>query len=564
MGPRTRSLLRSFRPVSRFQLRLVGKIPLGSNRHSGFLYTAHKLPQHATKEAFDHFGVLRQWENPNNKRRAASCKRRRFLNRLLVVFVFDDSTSIHGIMASPGEDAGEDPPGLDTYNSDSDSDSSYSSSDEDRFLPRERRKRNLKKAVVAAAALAVALTKFPLARRHREKRREQFRRRRQRHRRKAEDLLKESVDDGLFAREFRMSHDSFRKLVNLLRDDLVPKNIKRSRTDYIDPTSKVMMTLRWLAGGSYIDQCRIHGVSVSVFFKCTKQVVRAICKHPEIGYAKWPETLEECEAYASEWAELSGPFATRGLFTTVVGMLDGILIGTLSPSKKEATNQDDYRSGHKKRIGLNCQAMCDAKLRFIFVSVLCPGKTHDLTAYEHSRLSKLVESLPEGYFCGGDNAYVNSEHLIVPLPGRALSEEDDAFNFYFSQLRIRIECAFGLLVARWGILWRPLRGKLKNWPSIISAVCKLHNYCIDEKEGQPMSTGPGGSTIPARAAIMEDPRYGERVLADRSEWVTNYQFQRRVDGPNLRRQLVQRVADRGFLRPHSNLVRNMLREGNSS
>lgn len=49
-----------------------------------------------------------------------------------------------------------------------------------------------------------------------------------------------------------------------------------------------------------------------------------------------------------------------------------------------------------------------------------------------------------------------------------------------SQLRVRIENAFALLVGRWGIFWRPLRVQLKNQPKLIYAISKLHNFCIDE------------------------------------------------------------------------------------
>ena len=85
-----------------------------------------------------------------------------------------------------------------------------------------------------------------------------------RNRRCAHMLLQEGIDDGLFRTEYRMSPVSFRKLVELLRDDLEPKdkkNNKKRRKDYLDPETKVMMMLRWLAGGQYVDQCRCNGVS---------------------------------------------------------------------------------------------------------------------------------------------------------------------------------------------------------------------------------------------------------------------------------------------------------------
>jgi DDE superfamily endonuclease len=109
----------------------------------------------------------------------------------------------------------------------------------------------------------------------------------------------------------------------------------------------------------------------------------------------------------------------------VIGMLDGLLINIESPNNKETMNQEDYHSGHKKRGGINFQGLCDAKLRFIYAIMTTPGKTDDLKAYRFSKLAKLIEGLPPGFFCGDDNAYVNTEHLPLlfrqsdPVPSYA-------------------------------------------------------------------------------------------------------------------------------------------------
>jgi hypothetical protein len=50
---------------------------------------------------------------------------------------------------------------------------------------------------------------------------------------------------------------------------------------------------------------------------------------------------------AKGWSKLSGPAESRGLFTAVIGMLDGILIATRAPMKRETNRLDHYRSGHK-------------------------------------------------------------------------------------------------------------------------------------------------------------------------------------------------------------------------
>jgi len=47
---------------------------------------------------------------------------------------------------------------------------------------------------------------------------------------------------------------------------------------------------------------------------------------------------------------------------------------------------------------------------------------------------------------------------------------------------MHVEQAFGVLVARWGILWTPLQFDLQRSTQIVDVALKLHNYCIGEKE----------------------------------------------------------------------------------
>ena len=99
----------------------------------------------------------------------------------------------------------------------------------------------------------------------------------------------------------------------------------------------------------------------------------------------------------------------------------------------------------------------------------------------------------------GDNAYVCSEHLLTPFSGdQQNNPRKDAYNFYLSQLRIRIEMAFGLLTSKWRILRRPLQCKLKHAGKLFLCVARLHNFCINERllHGQQFQVG-GGATGPA-------------------------------------------------------------------
>jgi hypothetical protein len=55
-------------------------------------------------------------------------------------------------------------------------------------------------------------------------------------------------------------------------------------------------------------------------------------------------------------------------------------------------------------------------------------------------------------FLFGNNAYLNTQYMTTPYSAVS-GGTNNAYNFYHSQLRIRIECTFGMLTrTRWGIL----------------------------------------------------------------------------------------------------------------
>ena len=69
--------------------------------------------------------------------------------------------------------------------------------------------------------------------------------------------------------------------------------------------------------------------------------------------------------------------------------------------------------------------------------------------------------------------------------GRGLGVDCDAFNWCLSKMRQCIERAFGLMVQRWGILWRSLRVTFSSMPKVLLAVARLHNFCITVKDTPP-------------------------------------------------------------------------------
>ena len=131
---------------------------------------------------------------------------------------------------------------------------------------------------------------------------------------------------------------------------------------------------------------------------------------------------------------------------------------------------------------MNVQAACDHHCRFQFIGVAGPGVMGDRQALFEVELGDMIEQLPGMFFVVGDAAYTPTEHLLPILGGeQAKIEKHDNYNFFASQLRIRIEMAFGLMVKKWGILQRPLVCDIGNAKHIICAIARLHNFVINER-----------------------------------------------------------------------------------
>ena len=137
------------------------------------------------------------------------------------------------------------------------------------------------------------------------------------------------------------------------------------------------------------------------------------------------------------------------------------------------------------------QATCRADLRFIDVDIRCPYSMHDSVAHRMSPLAQRLEQAYDGgklraadgspYFVIGDTAYVPKPWLVTSFTSQHLSMDKSGFNYYLSSMRIRIECAFGVLTQKWGILNGQMFYSLAKDVKIVALCMKLHNFCIEQK-----------------------------------------------------------------------------------
>jgi hypothetical protein len=165
-----------------------------------------------------------------------------------------------------------------------------------------------------------------------------------------------------------------------------------------------------------------------------------------------------------------------------VAALDCFFQRTRRPTVKEAPNVVAYYSGHYESDGLNCQACVSPDLQFMYFGVISPGSTNDNISYPLAKALKTAfDSLPLGRFGVADTAYTLCEGILIPFTGaERLDQAYDAFNYYLSQLRIRVEMAFVRLVNKFCILSGTISGPLDRASAILIACARLHNYIIRE------------------------------------------------------------------------------------
>ena len=137
----------------------------------------------------------------------------------------------------------------------------------------------------------------------------------------------------------------------------------------------------------------------------------------------------------------------------------------------------------------------------------------------------------------------------MPFTGSQRDDSgQDAFNFFLSQVRIRIEMAFGLLQTKWGVLNKPLQGSLRTAAQVIEACARLHNFCL--REDYKAGIDPDDESILNGITTQRQSplAWGYLPIVEKL---------RPIPGTSLIRDVVvERVGQLGLSRPTHNLLAN--------
>jgi hypothetical protein len=314
---------------------------------------------------------------------------------------------------------------------------------------------------------------------HRRRRRKKFfpRYRAPRLIRKTWSEFQDNLDDTTFRRMFRMSKESFERLCEKILNSIGVEHFRpesflssgnylpqlEAANNYlggfISGELKVAITIRMLAGASYLDLIFGFSISRSTLYREFDNVTDWINGCFEFGLSGYLKNKD-----VNALKNVSNGFAdfSNGVFNGIIGALDGIAIRINCPTAADGVADPGNYWTRKQFYALNVQAICDSKKRFLWVSTGQQGATHDSLAFDGTKLNNhLLHDIgwlrSNGFFLVGDSAYNISPYLLTPYSDAKIEgDPKDAYNFWQSNARIRIECAFGELVMRWGIFWRTI------------------------------------------------------------------------------------------------------------
>ena len=169
-----------------------------------------------------------------------------------------------------------------------------------------------------------------------------------------------------------MTRRTFFVLLHLVEDDLRKDVFKaiNSAGSPVTPMIKLAATIRWLAGGMYIDIAGVFGLSQVAFFHPLRGPLWPTLYALDTALANmvvFNTDLQSCQNAAAQFSYFS-----RNMFQNCVCAVDGLVIRTRCPSPNEmkafsAPDLASYRN-RKGCYGIVVMAACRANLEFVFFS----------------------------------------------------------------------------------------------------------------------------------------------------------------------------------------------------
>lgn len=211
------------------------------------------------------------------------------------------------------------------------------------------------------------------------------------------------------------------------------------------------------------------------------------------------------------WEDTAAGFMTQWHFPNCLGALDGKHVMIVAPG-----NSGSKFFNCKKSFSVVLLALIDHRYCFLVVDIGSFGSNSDGGIFRNSELgrklanneldipdSKRLQELeleePAPYVIVGDKAFPAGEHLIHPVPGKNLAQDERIFNYRLSRARRVSENCFSILANRWRLYHRKIPLQPTNVDRVVKATCVLHNML--QMHGIPVPPPPKESGLKAQIEI---------------------------------------------------------------
>ena len=263
-------------------------------------------------------------------------------------------------------------------------------------------------------------------------------------------------------------------------------NASKSTTGtYLSGEFKLALTLRYLAGASYLDLYLWSNYDPNYLSGVIKYVIQFwICNDDVFSIDFYRDILQNPSRVRKITTDFGA--SSGGILSGCFGAIDGWLVKVKCPTLVEVRNPGKYMS-RKGFFAINVQAIVDKQKRILWRFIGQKGSAHDSKVFKSSELYQHLMLISDDLhekelYLVGDSAYALRGFIMVPIDNAKPGTQEDAFNYFLSSQRIHVECAFGEIDRRFGIFWKPLEGKLANHQYTIDACMRLHNYIVDYRE----------------------------------------------------------------------------------
>lgn len=287
-------------------------------------------------------------------------------------------------------------------------------------------------------------------------------------------------DPEQFLNFHRMSPNQFDRLLAMIEHNITKLHITR---EPLSAGLRLSVTLRYLASGDSI-------ISLHYLYRIGKSTVPKIIQETTdaIWIALMPTVLPE--PTAETWARVAIDFEEKWNFPNCIGALDGKHI-TLQCFKNTGSAFYNY----KGQFSTVLLGVCDANLRFIYVSIGSAGRESDGGIFRNTDFGKHLmngtlplpppKNLPNTNISPplvfvADAAFPLLTNMMRPYPGTNLTADKIIFNYRLSRARRLIENTFGVLSSRWRIFRKPIIASIPIVDNIVKACVVLHNWLRNE------------------------------------------------------------------------------------